>query len=209
MDSQAFDRLTVSLATGHSRRVLLRRLVGGAIGLAAIRASTGRTLAQSCAGIQESCAELDCCFGYGCDENNVCIAAAECADFGEGCLADEQCCGAYFCGEAGTCIAAAECAGLGQVCKIDENCCDGLVCDDSGACTNPAGDDDGSEGMAAKELPGTGVGSSAHDPSSTIWLAGVAAAAAGAGLIGGSRLRAQPVRQPTSGRIDDRREGVS
>jgi hypothetical protein len=209
MDSQAFDRLTVSLATGHSRRQLLRRLVGGAIGLAAIRASAGRTLAQSCAGIQESCVELDCCFGYGCNEDNICIAAAECADFGEGCLTHEQCCGAYFCGETGTCIAAAECASLGQVCKIDENCCDDLVCDDSGACANPADDNGGNGGTAATELPGTGVGSSAHASSSTNWLVGVAAAAAGGALIGGSRLRAQPVRQPTSDRIDDRQEGVS
>jgi hypothetical protein len=209
LDTRTFDTLTVKLATGHSRRQLLRRLVGGAIGLAAIRVSAGRTQAQSCAGIQESCVDLDCCEGYGCDENDICIAAAECSDFGEGCLTDEKCCGAYFCGETGTCIAAAECASLGQVCKIDENCCGDLVCDESGACTNPADDSDGSGGTEATQLPGTGVGYSIHTPSSTNWLAGVATATAGAALIGGSRLRARPVRQPTSDRINDRRDGVS
>jgi hypothetical protein len=134
MESHAFDQLTMSMATGQSRRQLLRRLVGGAIGLVAIRASASRTLAQSCAGIQESCEELECCFGYGCNEDNICIAAAECADFGEGCLTHEQCCGTYFCGETGICIAAAECADFDQVCKVDENCCDDLICGEDGKC---------------------------------------------------------------------------
>jgi hypothetical protein len=205
VDPRTFDTLTMTLATGHSRRRLLRRFIGGAIGLVAVGAAGGRTQAQACAGIQESCADLDCCEGYGCDENDICIAAAECADFGEGCLTDEQCCGAYFCGETGICIAAAECAEPGQRCKVDENCCGDLVCDERGACADPSGDDDGS-GDTATELPGTGAGPAA---SSTNWLAGAAVAAAGAAVIGGSRLRARPVRQPISDRINDRREGRS
>jgi hypothetical protein len=205
MDPRTFDTLTMMLATGNTRRQLLRRIIGGAIGLSAIGAAGGRTLAQSCAGIQESCADIDCCEGYGCDENDICIAAAECADFGEGCLTGGQCCGAYFCSEGGTCIAAAECAEPGQRCKVDENCCGDLVCDERGACANPSGDVDGSGGTAT-ELPGTGTGTTA---SSTNWLAGAAVAVAGASVIGGARLRAQAVRQPIADRILDRGEGRS
>jgi hypothetical protein len=199
MDPRTFDTLTVTLATGHSRRQFVRRLIGGVFGLAVIQLSPGRTLAQACAGIQESCVDLDCCDGYGCDDNNICIALAECADFGEGCLTDAQCCGAYFCGETGTCIAAAECAELGQVCKIDENCCDDLVCDDSGACIQPTDDSD-ENGVSATELPDTGVGAAT---SSTNWLAGAVAATAGVALLGGVRLRAQPAPHPVSDRPND------
>ncbi len=222
MNTRSFDSLARTMATPQSRRQLLQRLAGGAIGLAAIRAATEGSQAQTCAGIQESCVDAECCFGYGCDENNICIAIAECADFGEGCLTHEQCCGAYFCGETGVCIAAAECADIGQICKIDENCCDGLVCDASGACTAPApapSDDSGdSEGGVTTEtelpaggtvvdLPDTGVGGSAHDASRASWMTGVAAAGgAGAALIARSRLRTQRVRRPVPVRIDDRQD---
>jgi hypothetical protein len=162
--------------------------------------SGGRALAQSCASIQESCADIDCCEGYGCDENDICIAAAECADFGQGCLTDEQCCGANFCGEGGTCIAAVECAEPGQRCKVDENCCGDLICDERGGCANPFDGDDGSGGTAT-ELPATGAGPTVSSPN---WLAGAAVAAAGAAVISGARLRAQPVRQPIADRIHDR-----
>ena len=96
--------------------------------------------------------------GYGCNENNICIAAAECADLGGGCLVDEQCCG-------------------------------DLVCDASGTCIGLDGDDDEDGGTAATELPSTGVGSANASTSSSSWLAGVAAAAAGTALLGGLRRR--------------------
>ena len=200
MDAQIFDRMTRKLATGSSRRVLLRRFAAGFIGLAAVHATAGRTQAQTCAGIQESCAEIDCCYGYGCNENSICIAAAECSEFGEGCLVDEQCCQGYFCGEAGTCIAGAECSGFSTGCDIDDDCCSDLVCNQDGLCdapggntdggTDSGGNSDGGESTDVTELPGTGSGSG---NSSTPWLAGAAAITAGAALIGGARLRTQPV----------------
>jgi hypothetical protein len=148
MDGQRFDQITKALATGSSRRAFVRRCAAGLIGLTAVRAGAGSAHAQTCAGIQESCAEIECCAGYGCNEEKICIAAAECAQLGGGCLVDEQ-------------------------------CCDGNVCSEDGLCVMP-------DEEAATALPETGAGPAA---ASSGWLATATAAAAGAALLAGRRVR--------------------
>lgn len=188
MDDRTFDKITVWMASERSRRDLFRRFAGGIIGLAAINATTTDARAQACAGIQESCAERDCCEGYGCNEDNLCIAAAECAGLGGGCLAHEQCCQGYYCDETGTCIAGAECSGFATGCDVDDDCCGDLVCNADGLCFGPGRDAGDNGGGAATELPNTGVG---HTDSPANWIAGLAAVAAGTAFISGKRLREQ------------------
>lgn len=203
MDDQTFDRLARKLATRSSRRALLRQFAAGMAGLVVVRATAGQVQAQTCAGIQESCETLDCCEGYGCNENFICIAAAECAELGGGCLTHEQCCQGYFCDETGTCIAGAACSGFGAGCESDDDCCDDLVCNADRLCVGPspdAGNGSGTNGETGEgestdvtELPGTGAGG---DNAARPWLASAAVAAAGAALIGGARLRPKPVPRP-------------
>jgi hypothetical protein len=178
MDTRKFDELTVQLASGLNRRQLFKGIFGGALGLTTAGSLQRATMAQECAGIQESCAELDCCDGYGCDENDICIAIAECADIQEGCLTHEQCCEGLFCGETGICIAAAECVSEGGGCEIDENCCDDRVCGEEGVCVDGI--------SAGTTLPNTGINPGGQGSG---WMMASVAAIGSAALAAGAFLR--------------------
>src|SRR5680860_1063274 len=134
MDPRRFDTLTVQIASRLTRRQVMKGMAGGALGIVVGDLAAQTTGAQACAGITDSCAAAECCEGFTCNENDICIAIAECADLGGGCQAHEQCCEGYFCGDTGICIAAAECVSEGGGCEVDENCCDDRVCGEDGLC---------------------------------------------------------------------------
>lgn len=105
----------------------------------------GGGTAGTCAGYNESCAELPCCDGLACKGGAVCIAvdaAAQCAFAGESC-AVLGCCAGATCGVDLLCIAAGggeaapACSGQGLSCA-ELACCDGLVCGGEGICITPA-----------------------------------------------------------------------
>lgn len=187
MDRQRSDPLARRLAGGASRRQLLKGL-GGALGVGAARVVTGRAGVQGGADVGQPCAPAGGCQGLSCDENRVCIAAAECAGLGGGCQMDEQCCQDSVCGETKTCVAAAECAGAG--CQIGEQCCGDLVCRDTGVCAAAGGSapplSQPRASGPATSLPNTGAGEPQPGGGGRAWLAAVAGAAA---LLVGKRRR--------------------
>lgn len=189
MNASWFDDLARREAVTPSRRRVIKGLLGGMLGLTALGTSGTRSQAATCAGIQESCADVECCEGYGCNEDRICIAAAECATLGQGCLTNEQCCSGHglVCGDNKTCIAAAECATAGQGCKADSQCCGtgDLVCGDAGICVTAGGTSGSGEAGGTTTLPGTGAGPGRAGGR----IAGAATAAGTAALVGGVLLR--------------------
>jgi len=142
MDHQRFDDLTRRFAQRHSRRRLLRGVLGGAVAGALVHAGTGSTAAQS------TCAEgqLDCdgvCVDGCCDNANCGACGNVCAD-GFTCFEgvcdcpSGLCCeeGEVICG--GTCVATCcdnnNCGACGTVCSAGETCFEGVCGCPSGNC---------------------------------------------------------------------------
>src|SRR5215204_3361593 len=88
MDNNTFDRATKALASGASRRKVLRTLLGGAA-----VAATGVLGVERSAGAQQACRE----FEHPCEGNQTCCEGLACiAGSGQG--AAERCCPPGFIG---------------------------------------------------------------------------------------------------------------
>ena len=111
MDRNRFDGLTKAMATGASRRTVLKGLFGGAA------VGAGITLVPQAAGAQDE----------------ICIEAGEACEMVDGAT---PCCGSYTCFEA-ICDNAKGCWDVEDECDADYQCCDeGYVCVD-GTCSAP------------------------------------------------------------------------
>ncbi len=153
MDQQRFDDLTRALATGTSRRRMLRGLtggvLGGVLGLAGLQEASA-----ACRVIDQKCdANNPCCKGAKCANRHcVCKTAAgyeACLGPGSRCIntnTDEAHCGACFtpCPPTATCVDGAcvcpngttPCNGQCVNTLTDENNCGscGYICPDRGVC---------------------------------------------------------------------------
>ncbi len=124
MDDRRFDALTRSLATGLSRRNVLKSLFGGAVLGGAAATGLDRVAAQTCpegefpcgTGICCNTAQEKCCDG-------VCISAALCCPSLPDCDACEACvggvCQPITCDPCETCVGG-ECV---STCEGEEICC--------------------------------------------------------------------------------------
>lgn len=165
MDPQRFEAFSRALATGPSRRGVLKGIVGAILGGSLVGARSA-TAGQSCAGPGESCSSgADCCSGE-CSDAGVCY----CTDPSRpwvGCecqQGDASACNgdADLCCDDGTCASPmtgckSTCTEAGDTCSSDADCCSGK-CSDEGMCycTDPArpwigcdcsqGDDDACDG---------------------------------------------------------------
>jgi LPXTG-motif cell wall-anchored protein len=150
MDRNRFDDLTRAMATGASRRDLLKGVLGGVAAGAAV------TVMPDMVGAQDE----------------------TCIEPGGECVMEEDavaCCGSYTCFEA-ICDNARGCWDVEDICDEDYPCCDETMTCVDGTCTAPtdAADDDATGGTA-ETLPSTGIGDSG---SSSGWLGAVAAGGA-------------------------------
>jgi hypothetical protein len=135
MDGTRFDAMTKALATGRSRRGVLKVLAGAAVALGATAVGAPSLRAQTCVGDGEDCTvDDDCCGRQTCGEDGTCGGpTAGCVAAGEDC-ANESCCQGFYCNDAGVCSAAAECASEGGGCDADEACCGDMICNEDRRC---------------------------------------------------------------------------
>lgn len=208
MKFSRFDELTRELASGRSRRDVLRMMIGGAAGFAALRMTEGVEAQGTC--VFETGAPCEsnanCCEPYVCFEGQ-CDIPKGCVDPGLLCVDDFPCCEGSICVE-GVCSEAGICIAGGQACDIvvDECCapytcfeglCDiprgcvgtGQPCADDFPCCDgvtcvggycaASGDDDGTGDVTT--LPTTGVGSTGND--SPEWLGAAIAGGAAAAIV--------------------------
>jgi len=152
MDGNRFDEFTKRLATGTSRRRVLKGLMGGAVGGSLVALGFGgaphRVFAadpNACAAPGASCATAgDCCQGdckggtcacssdtsnpwAGCD----CTAgdASSCGDGLVCCPTTNDPSGPGICAPTTTgCVPPPQCIESGDACAKNGDCCDGLVC---------------------------------------------------------------------------------
>lgn len=154
MDRTKFDDLTRAMATGASRRSVLKGMLGG------VAAGAGITLAPEIAGAQD----------------DICIEPLGECEMVDGAT---PCCGSYTCFEA-LCDNAKGCWDVEDECDTEFPCCDeSMVCVD-GTCvasTSAGGED------SVDELPSTGAGPDAGSSSWTGVVAAGGAAAAAALLL--------------------------
>lgn len=117
MDNRKFDDLTRSLATGKSRRTVIKGLFGGVVGGIAIagRPAYG-ALAQLGCGSDEQCAENEICC------NGVCAAIECCIDDAD---PNARCPEGTTCFE-GVCDPIILGCGNDSECAADEICCNGV-----------------------------------------------------------------------------------
>jgi hypothetical protein len=143
MDGQRFDEITKALATGASRRQILRGVVAGLVGaLASGLSREHAAAARRCKGAGGKCtADRDCCQDdpARCADGKCCPKPRYCASTGTCCPPGLKCCGDGECtagscrkaqGEA--CTAGTECAS--SFC-VDGVCCDAACAGECEACT--------------------------------------------------------------------------
>lgn len=139
MDDSSFDALARMVATVTSRRSLLRRLAGGAVGALALGATP--TISEAAkvhcrpAGYRCNSTEM-CCEGLICGTDHTCrpgLGGSGCGgDFAD-CGSDSDCCSGYACTQ-GYC---STCSGAGGFCDNYNGliiCCNGLTCSSNGTC---------------------------------------------------------------------------
>lgn len=213
MDKSTFDDLTRLFATTHSRRDMLKRLIAGAAGGAAVAAGFARGIepaaAQQCTPNDSACtADDECCSGN-CDDSGTCSAPdTTCIEDGGLCQAGIFCCSGLDCAPGGHCPST-ECTPDDGDCASDGDCCSGH-CDDSGSCYTPDNTciEDGGLCQAGRyccsgldcapgghcptstvsTLPDTGAGSGGSSDSTSNLIVPIAALGAAA-VVGARRLR--------------------
>lgn len=149
MDNQRFDDLTRRLASGTSRRRLVRGMVASAVAGVVTRFGGGGAEAQACRLVGQTCNEtFPCCGAARCSApdaqgrrfcrctpaltncdgrcRNLQVDENNCGACGRTCLAGQSCCN-------GTCISTvadpANCGACGRRCGTNENCCSGECVD--------------------------------------------------------------------------------
>lgn len=131
MERTRFDELTKAMATGASRRSVLKGMLGG------VAAGAGITVVPNMAGAQD----------------DICIEPGLACEMVEGAT---PCCGSYSCFEA-LCDNARGCWDTEDVCDAEFPCCDDtLTCVDGTCVQAAAGGEDNVD-----TLPATGSGSTA------------------------------------------------
>ena len=151
MDGNKFDQLTRSLASGLSRRQMIKGLAGGAAGalgaLVGARHEAGaeacREIRYPCEGGQECCPNLGCVAASFEGQSERCCppgqsgCGLECCPIGSCCQSGNQ----QICLTAGQCCTAATCPTPSNPCSTagvcgEANIADGTACDDGNACTS-------------------------------------------------------------------------
>ncbi len=142
MDGQRFDEITKAVASGTSRRLLLRGLVAGVAGL--LTAGRGRAqveAVQRCKGAGGTCgSDRDCCQnnparcanGKCCPKPRYCEATGTCCPPGQRCCNGECTSGPCRKAQGETCAAGRECTS--GFC-VDGVCCDTACAGECEACT--------------------------------------------------------------------------
>lgn len=140
MDHTNFDNLARLLASSQSRRHVLKRLLAGGAGGAAIAfglsQTTERTGAQTCIDDGGLCqAGLYCCSGENCDETGHCPASGgNCVPDNGTCTSGDDCCSGS-CDDSGYCYTPDNtCIEDGGLCEAGRYCCSGANCDNTGHC---------------------------------------------------------------------------
>ena len=140
MDDHRFDNLARSLATGASRRRLLRGLAGGAAAAFLGAIGAGRLAAQGTIQPGGECTADSQCSQTGgavvCADNGIATDGALncCRNQGGACATGSGCCGALKCSN-GVCTSAAGALPLGAACTADVECSQvggPVVCADNG-----------------------------------------------------------------------------
>src|SRR5215218_1437221 len=156
MDGNKFDQITKSLASGLSRRQMIKGAAGALGALVGLRHEAD---AAACRGIRHPCeGTQECCPGLGCVEASFEGQSERCcppgqAGCGTGCCTIGQCCqqgNQQVCLAAGQCCTAATCPTPTNLCKVatctagvcgesnianDTNCDDTNVCNGTQTCT--------------------------------------------------------------------------
>lgn len=144
MDGRQFDALVKSVAHGHSRRDVLKVLLGlggaAAAGSALIsspteaaRRPTPTPKPPTCPGRQIPCGS-GCCCPSGSDK-----CGAECCPTGQALCCDNACCYGTCYGEELCCEGSSVyCAAEGGCCPEDWGCCEGIGCLEPGRCCSDA-----------------------------------------------------------------------
>ncbi len=153
MERRRFDELTKALATGASRRSVLKGMLGG------VAAGAGITVVPQVAGAQD----------------DVCIEPGGDCEMVDGAT---PCCGSYTCSET-ICDNARGCWEVEDECDAEYPCCDDTLTCVDGACVEAAagGEDD------VDTLPSTGAGPDAGSGNWAGAVAAGGAAAAAALLL--------------------------
>jgi hypothetical protein len=180
MAERRFDELTRLIAQGRSRREVLRLIAGGLVGGVAATSVVGsQVFAQDeCAGDGESCEDMDCCEGYGCNADLTCEASGGgCGLEGESCE-DQDCC-------------------EGLTCSDDLAC---VIPDEGEAAAE--GTPSGTGGTTTTTAPSTGSGSANGDDDNA-WL-GITIAGGAAAIGAAAILRRRASAQTESGDVTPR-----
>ncbi len=152
MDRTRFDELTKALATGASRRSVIKGMLGG------VAAGAGITVVPQVAGAQD----------------DVCIEPLGECEMAEGAT---PCCGSYTCFEA-LCDNAKGCWDVEDECDAEFPCCDtSMTCVD-GTCVADTGDDEGQGGVDVLPATGSGPTSGSSNWTGAVAAGGAAVAAA-------------------------------
>jgi hypothetical protein len=153
MDGRGFDKLTRDLATGRTRRSVLRGLIGG--GAAVLAAKAGTALADpednvlichftasetnpyELISVAPEAAEARIAHGdlhAKCKSEEFCKCPIKCPEL---CERDNQCCDGFICiilKEGGTGICEPQKCINPETCNNDNQCCPGHVCTGKGIC---------------------------------------------------------------------------
>jgi hypothetical protein len=160
MDGQRFDSFTRLLASGGSRRGLLRAVAGLGVGLLVGIGRNGPVAADHCGLLGTTCDPegRPCCPGFGCDPDTL-TCERVCASLTDPCAADGDCCPDLFCIE-GACGRPSECTEFLQPCTSSDECCGTQFgtgfCSSQGLCA-ACSPEDGSCGSTAECCPGLGL----------------------------------------------------
>lgn len=141
MDGRRFDALTRTVGSGHSRRQVLRGLLGGAV------ATIGTAVPAGAARRPAPTPRPPSCPGQQTWQNGACTCppnttgcGPECCPAGAQCC-DNACCYGYCYGEELCCSSAQEwCDVTGECCPSGEICCPGYGCRAPEACCTPSCD---------------------------------------------------------------------
>ena len=157
MDGRRFDEISRALATGASRRRVLKGLTGGVVGAlgAALGARQAAAAPTKCrnrgsrCGQHANCCTLNCCGHVCCGADEPCRGGTcvACAAGGAGCVEGgaTPCC-AGFCARDGrdepVCLACLPGGAFTACNATDRPCCAGLFCTGVGLCASCLGSND-------------------------------------------------------------------
>jgi len=150
MDGNKFDQITKSLASGLSRRQMIKGAAGALGALVGIRHEADaacRTIRHPCEGTQQCCTGLSCVEASFEGQSERCCPPGQ-SGCGLGCCPIGQCCqqgNLQVCLAAGQCCTAATCPTPTNPCKVatctagvcgEANIANGTSCNDGNACTS-------------------------------------------------------------------------